>query len=353
MLISFILLLFIFITLLVLKWSDSLLIKEREEHKGSSMVGTEVELSAWITDWDWEDGLKDLSRIESNVTSIQLFGLYFDETESLYVPPHLRETIPAMIGGSKRDGVEVVLTIVNDRFYQDGSIKQKDPSIMTHLLGTEESRRRHIEDILSIVEHHQVDGVEIDYERVSEEDWPNLLLLYEELYHSLSDRGKLLRIVLEPRTPLENIKLPAGPTYVMMAYNLFGSHSGPGPKADFAFLRELSSRLKHVPGEPYFALATGGFMWEAQGRVRSVTETEAATLAGQSSASLQRDEASAAVVYEYTNELNQEQDIVWYADAVTLKEWMNVLKAEGYTKFALWRFGGLSEDTLQMLKKIE
>ncbi|WP_409344172.1 hypothetical protein [Paenibacillus sp. MBLB4367] len=66
-------------------------------------------------------------------------------------------------------------------------------------------------------------GVEIDYEKIRDSDWSKVGIFYEELYRRLQAMGKTLRIVLEPRAPIERLTLPEGPVYVMMAYNLYGS----------------------------------------------------------------------------------------------------------------------------------
>lgn len=34
-----------------------------------------------------------------------------------------------------------------------------------------------------------------------------------------------------------------------MCYNLFGTHSGPGPKADRAFLEQMVARMSNIPAK--------------------------------------------------------------------------------------------------------
>src|SRR5690606_32889434 len=118
--------------------------------------------------------------------------------------------------------------------------------------------------IVALVEAYDLDGVEIDYERIGDGDWDNMTAFIAALYQELSARGLSLRVVLEPRAPIERLSLPRGPVYVMMAYNLYGSHSGPGPKADDAFIRQLAKRMDRLPGsQNRIAFATGGFDWPA------------------------------------------------------------------------------------------
>lgn len=57
---------------------------------------------------------------------------------------------------------------------------------------------------------------------------------FEKILYSLCQKDKLkLRVLLEPKVP--KLAFPAGPTYVVMCYNLYGYSTKAGPKADYAF----------------------------------------------------------------------------------------------------------------------
>jgi len=307
-----------------------------------------TELSAWIVDWQWESGIEDLKRMEKKLLNVQVFAAYFDSTNKLYftddaidVLHHLGEISKNVSSG------DVILTLVNDRFNEDGSVTQKDPTIVTKLMETIDSRRSHIRDILDIVDRYGFAGIEIDYENINVNDWRRLRDFYSELYEQLKDRGKSLRIVLEPRAPIKDLMLPEGPTYVMMAYNLYGSHSGPGPKADYSFIAKLASDIAQVPGDNYIALSVGGFDWQETGKVYSVTEKQAEALAKESNVVPIRDENSGSLHFEYRDKYNVKHT-VWYADAVTLSQWIATARQAGISKIALWKLGGLSEETLKV-----
>ncbi|WP_303968664.1 hypothetical protein [Sporosarcina ureae] len=70
-----------------------------------------------------------------------------------------------------------------------------------------------------------------------------------------------MRIILEPNVDVEQYDFPTGPVYVMMAYNLNGGHSEPGPKADNKFIHKVVRKLSTLPGQPVIALLAGGFSW--------------------------------------------------------------------------------------------
>lgn len=327
------------------KWNN--LDKGKKEEQGEH----NVELSAWIVDWQWESGMDDFKKITEGLSSLQAFAAYFDSTDNLYLTDASREAMPQMIAASKESNqVHVDLTVVNDRIGEDGSAVQKDPALITRLLATDESRNKHINNILDVVAKYDFDGVEIDYEKINDGDWNNVCKFYGELYQRLHSLGKSLRIVLEPRTPIEELALPEGPVYVMMAYNLYGSHSDPGPKADYAFIVELAHRMDLVPGDNFIAFSTGGFDWTEGGKIDAVTERQAAMLSQLSLDAPNRDAASGSIYFHYMDN-TETKHTVWYADHVTLSQWIDASQRAGYNKIAIWRLGDLGEATLSHLNQ--
>ena len=251
-------------------------VKFEGEKKSTSAAQPELELSAWLADWQWKPSIKEFSSMTDGLSSVQVFAAYFDHIDCLFYTPENVEAIPQIMKIAAKNGsVDVDLSMVNDQFKKEGSAVQKDSELITRLMATAKSRRAHINDIVGMVNEYDFDGVEIDYEKIKDEDWDNVSAFYKELYQKLKSMGKPLRIVLEPRTPIEKLDLPKGPTYVMMAYNLYESHSGPGPKADLAFIDKMAKKMDELPGEHVMAFATGGFDWPASGKVMALTEQEA------------------------------------------------------------------------------
>lgn len=310
-----------------------------------------MEKTAWLVDWQWKAGSEDLQGMTNGLTSVQMFAAYFDETDNLFFTDAFQKGLPKVQEIARKSSlVHVDLTIVNDQKRKDGSDIQKEPTIVTRLMATPQSRTKHIDQIMEAVSAYHFHGVEIDYERIDERDWDNMVDFINELYERLHEKEKTLRIVLEPRTPIERISLPKGPVYVMMAYNLYGTQSGPGPKADRTFIKELAARMKAVPGEKVIAISAGGFDWSESGEVTAVTEEQAVELAKTSLEMPRRDNASGSIHFQYVDEKNQKHT-VWYADETTLKTWSNVISGEGYHNLALWRLGDLSRESVRFLNE--
>jgi len=305
-----------------------------------------LELTAWLPEWQAEAALTDAQQLKTLLSGLYAFGIYFDESDRLL----MRGAFAAMWDelaafGDHREALH--LSLVNDRILQDGTSVQKDPELVERLVATPESRSRHIDEILELAGRIDAIGVEIDYERIEETAWDGMVRFIAELYSATESRGLSLRVVLEPRAPLERLSLPEGPQYVMMAYNLHGTHSGPGPKTDHAMIKRLTKRLRHVPGRPVLALATGGFDWGADGKVVALTEQQAAALADSTGSEPKRDGASGALSFSYTGESGAHT--VWYADGETLTRWIDWSRQGGIDRIALWRLGGMQPDTVHRL----
>ncbi|MCM3786245.1 glycosyl hydrolase [Neobacillus mesonae] len=327
----------------------------RAEAPAQAAIPPARQLSVWITDWQWEEGNADWSSIPAGSADLQLFAAYFDERDELYFTDTLTNALPRLheLAAEEADLESVIgLTLVNDVIHADGSSVQKDSELLNRLTATEEARQRHIQRIAQTVEQYSLEQIEIDYEQVEEQDWPNMLLFYEELAGRLKEMNVSLRVVLEPRAPVEQLELPEGPEYVMMAYNLYGGHSGPGPKADLDFIAALAGRMSHIPGDPIIAFSTGGFDWEEEGGTSSLTEQSAADLADSLGLKPERDPGSGSVYFEYNNEAGIKHT-VWYADDVTLRGWIDEASRQGIYKVALWRLGELGEETIRMLGEIK
>lgn len=338
-----------FILVLVVLGSTFLL-KSKEPEKQQVLPEEDPapsELSAWLVDWQWQAGLEDVKSLANHLTSLQLFAAYFNHDGELLITEDFEEML-ANYKGSIGDS-EVYLTIVNDVIGLDGTSIQKDPELISQIVESEESRRQHIDEIVELVELYQLDGVEIDYEKVAEDDWNNLIAFYGELSSLLEDKGKKLRIVLEPNAPLESLHFPEGPAYVMMAYNLYGTHSGPGPKADPTLIANVAEKLTHLSGYPYIALSAGGFDWREDGKITSVTEKKAVALSKSSSNAPERDKESGSLHFEYVDDKGMKHT-VWYGDSLTFEKWIQAAEKAGITNIALWRLGEMEQETIDFFR---
>lgn len=303
--------------------------------------------SAWVVYWDTSGGITESILHEHRFSKLIYFAAYFGADDVLVLPPEL-EKMKSDLDLMLMEPKEAYLSIVNDLQLDDGSFLLKDKALLERLLTQSgEKRRRLAGRLIRAAQAGRFQGIEIDFEGLLEDLslWRGMQQFIEELHRQSSEADLGLRVLLEPRTPFGDLRLPQGPEYVMMCYNLFGPHGGPGPKANDAFLREQVRKMSHIPADDRtFALALGGFSWSGR-EVTQLTYQQAEALRAQHSAKIDRVDGVATFSYRSSNGARHE---VWYADEVTLAHWTKVLNEAGEYSIDLWRLGGNLSPTVEL-----
>jgi len=303
-----------------------------------SMEKEDINRTAWLAYWDMDSGGKELDRIGNRVGKLSFFGAYYNELDRLFIP----EGLDALKNECKRkqQQYETYLTFVNDKKNMSGSVVLKDTELLRRLFAQADSMDKHIDDIIAMTLKGGFDGIEIDFERIWQDESVGKLFLrfVDKLYPRAQAKNLKVRIVLEPNAPFATAVFPNGPEYVVMMYNLYGLHSGPGPKANKPFIQKVLTQMDKLPGEKSIAFSTGGCLWGSNGKKQLLTELEAKKLSMVYDAAPQRDSASQSLFYEYENDGIKYQ--VWYADVTTLNFWSKIAKDQGVYKISLWKLGG-------------
>ncbi|MDD3411756.1 MAG: hypothetical protein PHY12_13210, partial [Eubacteriales bacterium] len=250
--------------------------------------------------------------------------------------PELLTQLKAKFGGA----TPLYLSVVNDMERPEGGYDNKTLEPIRAIFADENAMDAHIDELLALCAETGVDGLEIDYEalRTDTELWGQYAAFIGRLYARAQEAGLRLRSVLGYDSA-QYAAFPEGPDYVIMCYNLYGYHSGPGPKADFAFLAKTFGICSALPGTVRMAFATGGFDWVGDKVSAALTQLQAEALAQQQGAASARDEASGAVRFLYTDANDLEHE-VWYADGSTLSGWYAAAVEAGYAHTDLFRLGG-------------
>lgn len=297
-----------------------------------------VEKSAWLAYWDLDAGVKDLKSVERKLEKLSYFGAYFDQDDKFFIPKELVAKKDEC--QDKKRQYETYLTFVNDKQNADGSVAVKDIEVLRRIFADDAVMEKHIDEIVALTLQGGFDGIEIDYERIWKDAaiGQSFLRFAGKLYAQALKNNLKLRIVLEPGTPFSTADFFKGPEYVVMFYNLYGLHSGPGPKANQAFIETLATRMKALPGERTAAFSTGGCVWGDNGEKRFLTEAEAKKLAVLHQREPKRDEESQCLVFSYQDKGVLYQ--VWYADVQTLNYWTAIVRKQAINKISLWRLGG-------------
>lgn len=279
--------------------------------------------------------------IEKNIQNISYFAAYYNDKNQLIFPDETVKTFQYVRNEFKNNKWASYLTIVNDKMIKDGVFYHKDTALLYELFKSDKSIKKHADEIISLALSGGYEGIEIDYEAIKKD--MELWRLYEKfcsyLYKKASEAGLHMRVVLEPNAPIEKLKLPEGPDYIMMCYNLHGPKTKPGPKADKEFIKNMVKKMSALPGHKGFALATGGFDWNENGEVKAVAQIQAKQLIKEYNSVVIRDGESYAITFSYKDEEEKKHE-VWYADMITINYWMDIIAGYGDYGISIWRLGG-------------
>ena len=301
--------------------------------------------NAWVTYWDFDRGLKEAVKIQTQLNSVSYFAAAFDKNNKIILMGPAQKFTAQKFTRYKAE-IRKYLTVVND-VYKDvnnplGESIEKDTEVLFSLFETDDTMRNHVHDLLAGTKKHRFDGLEIDYENI----WKNPQLAkkfvrFLEVLIPAADEAMIpLRVILEPGIPVTEYKLPEGPEYVIMCYNLFGTHStSGGAKADIDFLEKMLKKVSRLPRPRSVALATGGCVWQEGRKPYFVTELEARDLQQQLQAAAHRDPFSEAMTFSGKDAGGKSVEC-WFADAKTIIAWKRQALDYGVDGISLWRLGG-------------
>lgn len=296
-------------------------------------------LGAWLPCWAASAALEEAQALP--LDRAVAFSALFDENGQVILPEDAETLLLDMQVAFAGTDTQVYLSVVNDQQTRSGT-QGKSVALLRRLLKDDQAIRRHIDDLILLVDASRVEALEIDYENLGDDTelWQQFVLFIDQLYQQLQRDGIHLRVVLPWDAP-RYASLPQGPEYTVMCYNLYGAHSGPGPKADYAFLEEIAGLYANFPGTVRMAFATGGYDWSAAG-VESLTQQQAENRLARLNITPTRDAASGALTAAYTME--GESHTLWYADGETLLLWQDRMAT--FDGIDLFRLGGNDLNTL-------
>jgi hypothetical protein len=300
-------------------------------------------IGAWVVYWDGERGLKELETHGGLFDRVSLFAYELEEGGRPQSAPGLERLIPVFHRLAQERGFSPWVTLVNDMRGSQG-VRLKETETLRRLLSDPEGLRRHVADIVSLVEKDGFAGLDLDYEGFSTDDRAVLDPLITALSLTLKERGLGFQVVVEPRK--DRYLPPAGcAPVVVMGYNLHGPHSGPGPRSTPTFIRSLAPRGQGDPsGEAAVALAVGGFVW---GKDRKVKQLDWITGKAWGEKAREKGRGEGEVPFARM----EDGSLLWYEDEQSLAlKW--AAAAEDFRRLMVWRLGGNDEGLFAALKKI-
>jgi hypothetical protein len=302
-------------------------------------------LGAWLVYWEAASGLAELTAQGRLFQQVSLFAYELNDSGLPQPAPGLAAVTPRFLQLAKSRGFQPWLTVVNDVRHPDGKITLKDSVVLEQVLQTRHTRLLHVQSLKQALRRDGFAGLNLDYECLVTGQQERFGMLITELSHELAQEHLGLNVIVEPcRGPLP----PPGTARVtVMAYNLHGFHSGPGPRSTPEFVAGLSKRgLGDAFGCPGMALAVGGFIWSPEGRARKLSWSEALRLTPEA---LQIGRSSpGAVPYARFRDGAE----MWFEDPQSLQAKWTAARRAGYRDLWLWHLGGNDERLFNWIQRL-
>lgn len=293
----------------------------------------------------YNDFIQNYDKMSATATKwycLDANGDVTDKDDSRYI------TIP--------DGYEDMMATASDKGLKTHMlIFESDGNRLEKVLSTLESRKRLVNQIMTVVEREGFDGVNIDFEYLKAADKDRFGEFIQGLYEALKDHGKSLNLSL----PVKTEKADWWPGYdyetlgkysdfvVLMAYDK--DPANPGPQAGIDWVEEIVDyTLARIPAEKVvLGLGYYGYDWSTKGRGTVLPSRNEITysaiiiaeeVAQKYNAKFILDEKSLMAYAEYTDAQGVYHQI-WMETDQSVAAKAKLVINKGLKGVALWRLG--------------
>ena len=232
-----------------------------------------------------------------------------------------------------------------------------DGNLLHLILNDTIKRQKFIQQILDTFTYYNFQGINIDFEQLTEPTNEPLTNFQSNLYHTLHSSGLVVTMDLEPKNnDYDYKKLSACNDFViLMAYDEFNNSTGPGPISAQRWIEEAVDWASERIDPSKIILGLGGFGYDwANKKFDShsvITYNDAINKAKFLNAHIIYDNDNFNLHYSYMKEepdeehpdkLKTTQHEVWFTDAATIFNIIRYSDEYATAGTSLWRLG--SED---------
>jgi len=311
----------------------------------------------WIPYWDQKSAMQSVYNNPEIFDKVGLFWYKLSE-EGDIVP--YRQTIEdrRFVEFAHQNNIKVLGLIAN--LPEDGeSTDNWDPERVERVIGSQQARQQHIQDLVNLVVYNNFDGLALDYENLNAEQRNDFSSFVEELARALHEEEKTLEIAIHPKisdNPNEfqgalaqdytRLSRAADKLHFMM-YTQNGTHSQPAPSTTLEWSKDVLSyaNSQGVPNEKIvFGVGLTGTHWQINQNSFEGTSSDLTyefierELQKKNSVNRIRDENTQSI--EASFQEDNTFNVVWYADAKSIARMVEYAKQEGLSGVSFWRLGG-------------
>jgi spore germination protein len=256
-----------------------------------------------------------------------------------------------IINGLHARSIKVVPTITS----------MMSPSAAISCFGNPKTRKAHVAKVMAVVKSRRYDGLDFNYERLALTTSPvaaakvrsSFNAFIKEVCSALRSAGKQCVVTVMPRTDdsyavwrsklipgvYDYAVLGAASTKLrVMAYDQHAPNTSAGPIAGYPWTAAIAryTKSKVAASKVEMGVPLYGRNW-ASGTASTVTTPQAIALAVRYKAKIVYDAAQKAPYFRYT--ASGVRHTVWYTNATSVKDRVNLARSYGFRSVALWAPG--------------
>lgn len=336
-----------------------ILIIKNNTQEDISKKNTLLEVKGSVPYWDQENAFRSVQKNFSSLNYLNLFWYYLNDEGEIQKYQYAKEDT-SIITFAHSNNIKVFATITN---LPESERSNWDSKRVEKILNDPDLRKKHITDILEKLEDLKFDGIIIDYEEVDSSQKNRFSEFIQELKLALQTKNKLLALALHPKTEAnpglgsfqdwEDLSKSADQLNIM-AYGEHYDEGSSGPIASIPWLKEIISYAQSlkIPSEKiYLGIPLYGYDWNKDNdkSATGLTYIDVLNLLNQQSVQEKWDEKSKSPYFTY--EENGDSHEVWFENARSVKEKINLAKTAGLAGITFWRLGGEDPGIWELFKE--
>lgn len=329
------------------------------------LIKPDLKSIGWIPYWDQEVATQSFKENADKIDYISLFWYRIDKNGNLGAYKDAVED-KSIIEFAHSKNVKVLALVANLSESGDGTWDHKR---VDSVIASKEARKKHINDLINLVEKNNFDGIDIDYEALKTYQKDDFSLFIKELSKELHKRNKILGVAIHPKTSennpaedngshaqdLRKIGRYADQLY-FMTYLEHGAFSQPGPIGSLSWMEEvIKYGTYQIPKhKAYLGIGLMGAQWTKNpDGSYTPTNSEMSFLDILSRVNTYNlvpiwDEESKTPYLTFSE--SKKENIIWFENAESVKLRVDLAKRYGTGGVALWRLGGEDERIWEYLK---
>lgn len=302
---------------------------------------------AWLPWWDFQRAVDQATGQQLRLDEIVAFVYILQSNGS--ITPQIADVDAKLQSLNAASSARIIIS-VNNNF---------DRARASRIIHDQALVQSHVKDLVQLADKTYIDGLEIDYEYLAQQDrnaFSEFILLLGVRLHEI---GKTLAVTVYAKTTDEGTwggtaaqdwqKLAsAADNIIILVYDYSWESSTPGPVAPSVWISEVidyavtkASPEKIIVGTPVY-----GYDWKGRwSRAIDRTLSEIHTIINNTRAEPKRDEWSNSLYFTYKDGSNASHE-VWYVDPENIQAAIDKILSYKLKGISLWRLGGVPADFL-------